>query len=228
MAKHFSKEELQTDPLLENVARATTFFNKNKTIILSILISIVVVVGSFIGYKYYSTEQEQQAQELLSIAEAYYLEGDYDRALNGDSFELTYGFLAIANDFSGTEAGNLANYYASVSSFKIGDIENALSYFENYDAPSGILGVGSISFYASILKENGSLEKAAETFLDAAEWNENEFTTPYNLFRAATIYYELGNLDKAQDLATQILQKYPNSTEATESMKLEGMISTTM
>lgn len=228
MAKHLSKEELQTDPLLENVARATIFFNKNKTIILSILIGIVVVVGSLIGYKYYSTEQEQQAQELLSIAEAYYLEGDYDRALNGDSFELTYGFLAIANDFSGTEAGNLANYYASVSSFKIGDIENALSYFENYDAPSGILGVGSISFYASILKENGSLEKAAETFLDAAEWNENEFTTPYNLFQAATTYYELGNLDKAQDLATQILQKYPNSTDATESMRLEGMISATM
>ena len=129
MAKHLSKEELQTDPLLENVAKATTFFNENKTIILSILIGITVVVGSLIGYRYYSTELEQQAQELLSIAESYYSEGDYDRALNGDSFELTYGFLAIANDFSGTEAGNLANYYASVSSFKMGDIENALSYF---------------------------------------------------------------------------------------------------
>ncbi len=228
MAKHLSKEELQTDPLLENVAKATTFFNENKTIILSIIIGITVVVGSLIGYRYYSTELEQQAQELLSIAESYYSEGDYDRALNGDSFELTYGFLAIANDFSGTEAGNLANYYASVSSFKMGDIENALSYFENYDAPSGILGVGSISFYASILKENGSLEKAAKTFLDAAAWNENESTSPYNLFQAAKTYYELGNLDTAQELATQILQKYPNSPEATESMKLEGMISATM
>lgn len=225
MSKHLSKEELQTDPLLENVAKATTFFNENRTIILAVVIGIVVVVGSLIGYTYYSSSQEQQAQELLAIAEGYYSEGDFDRALNGDSFELTYGFLAIANDFSGTEAGNLANYYASVSSFKLGNIEDALSQFERYDAPNGILGVGSISFYASILKENGSLEKAAETYVEAAEWDENDFTSPYNLLEAAKIYYYLGNYEVAQELADRIIKEYPTSSEATESLRLEGMIS---
>ncbi len=228
MSKHLSKEELQTDPLLENVAKATTFFNENRTVILAVLIGVVVVVGSLIGYQYYSASQEGQAQELLAIAEGYYSQGDFNRALNGDDFELTYGFLAIANEFSATEAGNLANYYAAVSSFKLGNIEDALTYFEMYNAPSGILGVGAVSFYASILKENGSLERAADTYVEAAEWDENEFTSPYNLLKAAEIYYELGDLDAAQETAKRIEIEFPNSAEATESQRIQGMVAASM
>ncbi len=228
MSNKLSKEELQTDPLLENVAKATSFFNENRTIILAVFIGLVVVIGSFVGYQYYSSSQENQAQQLLAIAEGYYTNGDFDRALNGDSFELTYGFLAIANEFSGTEAGNLANYYASVSSFKLGNIEDALAQFESYNAPEGILGVGPISFYASLLKENGSLERAADTYVEAAEWNDNEFTSPDNLLKAAETYFELGDLETAQELAQRILADYPNSLEATESLRLEGKISASL
>ncbi len=227
MSKHLSKEELQTDPLLQNVARATTFFNENRTLIISVFIGIVVVVGSLIGYSYYINNQEQQAQELLSTAERFYSEGDYERALEGnyDGKELTFGFLAIANEFSGTEAGNLANYYASVSSFKLGNIEDALIHFEQFEMPSGILGVGSISFYASMLKENNNLEKAAKTYIKAAEWNVNESTTPYNLLEAAKIYYGLGKLEEAKQLTERIKKEFTNSSEATEAIRLDGKIS---
>jgi len=228
MSKHLSKEELQTDPLLENVAKATSFFIENRTIILAVVIGVIVVTGSLIGYQYYKAALEEQAQELLAIAEGYYSLGDYDRALNGDSFELTYGFLAIANDFSGTEAGNLANYYAAVSSFKLDNIEDALTQFGKYDAPSGILGVGSISFYASILNENGSKERAAQTYIEAAEWDENEFTSPFNLLKAAEIYYALEDFETAQELTHRILTDYPNSSEVTDSHRLNGMISASL
>jgi outer membrane protein assembly factor BamD (BamD/ComL family) len=103
-----------------------------------------------------------------------------------------------------------------------------LAQFEKYDAPSGILGVGSISFYASILKENGSLDKAAETYVEAAEWDENNSTTPYNLLEAAKIYYDLGNYDEAQVLVERIIREYPTSAESTESLRLEGMISASL
>ena len=228
MSKHLSKEELQSDPLAHQVERASAIFNENRTIILAIAIGLVVVIGSLIGYQFYSDSQEEKAQNLLSTAEGYYQEGDYDKALNGDSFELTYGFVAIANDFSGTHAGNLALYYASVSSFKLGNIEEALDYFSRYDAPDGILGVGPISFHASLLKANGSLEKAAETYMKAAKWDVNDSTTPYNLLEAAEIYYELGNTAKAGEIADQILEEYPSSTEAVDTQKLNGKISASL
>lgn len=228
MSKHLSKEELQSDPLIQNVERATTFFNENRTVIVAVVIGVVVIIGSLVGYNFFSASQEQQAQELLATAEGYYSEGDFDKALNGDSFELTFGFKAIADNFSGTEAGNLALYYASVSSFKLDNIEEALDYFSRYDAPKGILGVGPISFYAGLLESNGSLEKAADTYLKAANWDENNSTTPYNMFKAAEVYYELGNMEKARELTDAILTEYPSSSEAVRTQKLSGMISASM
>ncbi len=224
MAKHLSKEQLESDPLIDSYNKAASFFNENRITILAIVISIIVVVGSLVGYNYYSKNQEQQAQQLLAIAEGYYSQGDFDRAINGDSFELTYGFLAIANEFSGTEAGNLATYYASVSSFKLGNIEDALDYLSRYDAPKGILGVGAISFNAKLLLANGSTELAAETFLKAANWDINDITTPYNLYRAAEAYFDAGNLERAKEIADQIIVEYPTSSELTSSQYLQGRI----
>lgn len=224
MSKHLSKEELESDPLIDNYNKAASFFNENKTPILAILLSVVVVIGALIGFNYYSQNQEQKAQQLLAIAEGYYSDGDFDKAINGDSFELTYGFLAIANEYSGTEAGNLAIYYASVSSFKLGNIEEALEYFSRYDAPKGILGVGPVSFNAKLLLSNGSLEKAAETFVKAANWNENSSTTPYNLLKAAEAYYEAGNFEKAKELTDRIVDDYPTSSELSSSQNLQGKI----
>lgn len=224
MSKHLSKEELQSDPLIENYNKAANYVNENKTTILAILISVIVVVGAFIGYNFYSDNQESQAQQLLAIAEGYYSEGDFDKALHGDEFELTYGFLAISNDFSGTEAGNLAIYYAAVSSYKLGNIEDALTYLSRYNAPDGILGVGPINFHAKLLLANGSAEKAAETFVQAANWEVNESTTPANLYSAADAYYQAGNYAKAQEITDQIMEEYPTSSVVIDTEKLQGLL----
>lgn len=224
MAKHLTKEELQTDPLIKSYQNTVTFFNENKTTILAISISLIVVVGSLIGYNFYSASQEEQAQQLLATAEAYYIEGDYEKALNGDTFELTYGFIGIANDFSATEAGNLAIYYAAVSSFKMGDVGNAVEFITRYDAPEGILGVGPISFSAKMHQLNGDKEQAAELFLKAANWDENSSTTPFNLYKAAELYYELGSYEKASELTEQILSDYAGSSEVANAQKLQGRI----
>ena len=79
--------------------KTSEYIQSNKNTI-GISIVIMVITGSIIGYSFYSDSQEEQAQQLLSIAEGYYAEGDYQKALDGDSFELTYGFRAIADDFA--------------------------------------------------------------------------------------------------------------------------------
>ena len=57
---------------------------------------------------------------------------DYEHALKGDSLGYT-GFLAIADEYSSTKAGNLAELYAGMSYAQMGNYEEAVKYLQNYD-----------------------------------------------------------------------------------------------
>jgi TolA-binding protein len=218
------KNELTQDPLIQWFEKSSEYLQTNKTSIIGIAVAVVVITGSIIGYSFYSTAQEEQAQQLLSIAEGYYAQGDYQKALDGDSFELTYGFRAIANDFSGTDAGNLASYYSAISAYQLGNIDQAIGYIEEFEVPEGILGVGAKNLHAKLYLANGSLESAAKTFEAAARWDNNEATTPNNLLSAAELYAELGNTTKATDLVTEILTQFPSSSQEARAEFLKGSL----
>lgn len=224
MSKRLTKEELESDPLIENYNRMVSYYLDNRATIISAAIAVIILIGGTIWYNFYSAAQEEQAQGLLSIAENYYSQGDFENALYGNEFELTYGFDQIADEFPRTKAGNIANYYAAVSCFELGDVENALRYINEFDAPNGILGVGPLTFHANLLLANQSLEEAGAKFIEAANWDKNDVTTPSNLLSAAKVYYELGNYEKADELTTQIINEYSESNQLIESQKLKGMI----
>ncbi|MEX0723828.1 MAG: tetratricopeptide repeat protein [Gracilimonas sp.] len=224
MSKRLSKEELESDPLIENYNRAVSYYIDNKSRILSIAIAVVVLLGSFFGYQYFSSAQESQAQELLSIAEAAYANGEFEEALYGNDFELTYGFDQIADEFPWTNAGNLANYYAAVSSFELGDVDNALMYMNEFSVPRGILGVGPLTFHAKLHLAKEDYTAAADKFLQAAEWNENDVTTPSNLYEAAQAHYSAENYDRATELVNRVINEYPESSKFAESQRLKGML----
>ena len=215
-------DDLTQDPLIQWFEKTNEYIQSNKTSIIGIAVAIVVFTGSIIGYSFYSSSQEEQAQQLLSIAEGYYAEGDYQKALDGDSFELTYGFRAIATDFSGTYAGNLASYYSAISAYQLGNIEQAIGYIESFEVPEGILGVGAKNLHAKLYLANGDMESAAKTFETAARWDNNEATTPDNLLSAAGLYAELGNTTKAADLVEEILTQFPSSSQESRAEFLKG------
>ena len=224
MAENKMNDDITKDPLIQWFENANAYLQTNKNAIISVSVAVVVVIASIIGYSFYSTSQEEQAQQLLSIAEGYYAEGDYVKALDGDSFELTYGFKAIASDFSGTYAGNLASYYAAISSYQLNNVEDALYYMEQFDVPDGILGVGAKNLHAKLFLAQGNFEAAAKRFEDAARWDNNEATTPSNLLSAAELYLEIGKNEKASALVDEILQEYPNSTQEARAEYLRGSL----
>lgn len=224
MAKYHTKEELERDPLAEFIGKVSVFYSQNKTILLSAVVTLAVVVAVLVGYNVYSSKQEAKAQILLAQAENFYSEGDYYTALNGDEVTFTPGFLEIALNYSGTNAGNLAIYYASVSSFKLGNYEDALAYINKYKHVKGILGVSSLSFEASLHELNKEYEKAAEIYTKAAEWDKNDSTTPYNLYKAANAYYHADDYTNASLTIERIISEYPESDEFAGSQRLQGIL----
>lgn len=224
MSKGLKKEDLEQDILIEYSSRFMYYYENNKATVIGGGIGIVLVIGLIIGFFVYSNQQEQEAQNLLGIAEEQLMQGNYETALYGNEDEFTLGFVQISNNYSRTSAGNLASYYAAVSEFELGNYEEALSRIQDFNVPSGIMGVAPVSLYAILLSELERYEEAAQKYIEAAEWNENSSTTPYNLMEAAIAFREAGNPDRALQVVNRILDEYPNSQQSAEAKRMKGLL----
>ncbi len=219
-----TQEELEQDPLLNSYARIQNFYLQNKNVIIGFAVVVLLVIASAIGYHYYQQSQNEEAQELMGMAENYYLRGQYDLALNGSDEDFTIGFKQILDNYSGTQAANLAHYYAAVSEYNLGNPKQALNYINDYDIPDGILGVAPLSFRGVLLTELNNSEAAADAYVQAAEWDENASTTPYNYLEAADAFNDAGNKQQAVKYAQLIVDDYPNSQQLQEAEKLLGRL----
>ena len=224
MSKQRVKDELEQDILLDTFSKAQSFYDKNKSLVIGGIIALVVVIGGSVGYYYYSTAQENQAQNLMGSATQLYMNGDYEKALTGSEVDFSVGFEQIIDNYSITNAANLARYYAAVCEYKLGNTQQALTYIQEYDIPDGIMGVGPLSFYGVLHTELGNHSQAAQKYVEAAEWDKNDSTTPYNYLEAAKAFYDADNQAEAQKYAQLIVDQYANSQQSTDAQKLLGMI----
>lgn len=220
-----TQEELESDPLVQSAERVQIFYGQYKNEIIGGVIALLILIAGGIGYYYYAQSQERQAQQLMSQAETAFLQRDYQTALNGSEEDFTVGFEQIISNYGGTDTGNLARYYAAVCEYNLGNTEAALQYMQEYEAPEGILGVGTISFKGVLHTELGQHEQAAQSYVQAAEWDENDSTTPYNYLEAAKAYRDAGDTEQARQYANMVVDDYPNSNQVAEAERLLGLIS---
>jgi tetratricopeptide (TPR) repeat protein len=217
-------EDMEQDVLIEYSSRFLHFYRNNKAVVWGSGIGFILVIGLIIGYFIYTAQQQSEAEVLLGTAEQYLMQGEYERALYGDEDAFTLGFVQIADNYGRTNSGNLANYYAAIVYYELDQFEEALSYIERFNPPRGIMGVGPQSLYAVILSELGEHEAAAEKFIEAAFWDENESTTPYNLLEAAISYETIGEYEIAIEQLDIIIDQYADSPIVTEAERMRGML----
>lgn len=222
--KHQSKDEITKDVLVTYYARLVDYLNRNTKVVIITGVAIVLVLGLGIGYYYYEQQQDAKAEQLMTNAEKYLRESDYQKALNGDTQNFTVGFSQIVKKYGSTSAGNLARYYAAVCEVNLNHYQKALDYIQDYEVPDGILGVGPISLHAIILSNLGKYKEAGDYYVKAAHWEDNDNTTPYNLIAAANAYLKAEDLNNAQQAVTEVLNKYGNTPFQTQAMKLDGYI----
>ena len=98
MSKGLKKEDLEQDILVEYSSRFMYFYENNKATAIGGGIGIVLAVGLIIGFFVYSDQQEEEAQNLLGIAEEQLMQGNYEVALYGNAQDFTLGFEQISNN----------------------------------------------------------------------------------------------------------------------------------
>lgn len=201
------------DPLNVDEALSTSeaFLFKYKNLLVGIVVAIVVVVCGTLAYKHFIGEpKELKASEALFKGEQYFGNDNYEVALKGDSLGYT-GFLKIADEFSGTDAGNLANAYAGICYAQLGKYEEATKYLDKFSADDYMVAPAIIGTMGNCYAQMGQLDKAAATLLKAADKANSTTLSPIYLLQAGQILEKQGKNAEAVEAYKQIKTKYANS-----------------
>ena len=224
--KHTGAEYLESPELLrEQLTRSEQFLESHKTTVFAVIGVIAVAIAGFFGWKYYQDSQNTEAQNAMYQA-IYYFESDsLDLALNGDGVNL--GFTAIVDEYPGTPAANLANYYAGVSFLKKGQFRPAQLYLEDFSSGDLLVQSRAYSLLGDVHMEQDDFSAALDYYERAAENNPTNEFTPVYLMQAALAAEQLGDTAKAADTYKRIINDYPKSDQVNNAKKylarLEGV-----
>jgi tetratricopeptide (TPR) repeat protein len=212
MAKKGNKTDDQFAQIEETLSKTEQYIENNQENLVRIVGAIVVVIALFIGYqKLYIAPMEQEAQVDMFMAELYFQKDSFNLALNGDGQYL--GFIDIADEYSSTKPGKLANYYAGLSYLNTGDFENAIEYLDDFSSDDIILSSLALGCIGDAYMELEDADNALSYYEDAASYTDNEFTTPRYMLKQAMIHESNGDYDDALALYKGIEEDYKSSRE---------------
>lgn len=197
--------------------KSEAFFDKyKKAIIIGVVALIVIIAGIIVYNTYVASPRADKASTILAKGQEYFAAEQYDKALKGDGASFP-GFVSIANDYSSTDAGNLATLYAGLSYAGQGKWKEAAEYIEKYSAgddqmvspaAEGALG----NAYAHL----NQLDQAVSHLKKAAEKADNNSLSPTFLIQAGEILESQGKKDEALKLYEEVKEKYFNSMQYQE------------
>ena len=213
MAKTVNKTDEQFANVEESLSKAGLYVVKNQNVILKLVGILLIIAFLFIGYtKFYIEPLEKEASEEMYIAEFYFQNNDFDKALNGDG--QFSGFISVASDYSSTDAANLANYYAAICQINLGEYENAINSLNEFSTDDVVLSALSTGLIGDANMELGNVLEALNYYVSAANDNVNSFTTPYFMMKQAGIHKNKEDYASALEIYNSIKSDYPKSTQA--------------
>ena len=221
--KHKKKGEKGSDilenpeVLAERLSRTEQFLEKNKMIVISVIGVLAIVVSAIFLFRYYVSNQNNQAQVDMFQA-VYYFESDsIQKALHGDGNN--YGFLEIIDNYGITETANLAQYYAGASYMKLGEYQEAIDHLTKFSSDDLVVKARALALIGDAHMELGEYSEAAEYYEEAANYKPNQFLSPLYLTKAATAYEKLMDYETAAERYGTIIEEFPQSSEYNNARK---------
>jgi len=221
------------ESLDEGAGKTEEWVAKNQNIILYVVIAIAVIAaGLYLYTAFVKAPQEVEALEESTQAFAFYEQavnstGDqqdslYNLALEGG--EGKYGLLQIAENYSGTDSGNIANYQAGMAYLNLGgsNYQKAIDYLTAYDGDGSIMEAYAKAGIADALIQVDQAADAIKFYNEAADVVPNEFTTPKYLLKGAQAALLTGDNSTAIKNLERIEEEFPEAPEAQTAKILLG------
>ncbi len=203
----------------ENINNREAFFMKyKKAILIAVAAIIVVIAGVFLYISQISGPREEKASTALSKGQTYFNNEMFEQAVNGDGAGFV-GFAKLADEYSGTKAGNLANLYAGLCYANLGkwaEAQKSLDAFSTEDdqmiSPASQAALGDAYAHLNQLdKAVDAFKKAADMADSKAEDDANNSLSPTFFIKAGEVLESQGKKDEALKIYQDIKKKYVNS-----------------
>ncbi|MES2799983.1 MAG: tetratricopeptide repeat protein [Bacteroidota bacterium] len=162
---------------------------------------IVLVVGYF-GYRQLVWKPANEKSK-----DAYWSALNY---VDKDSTELAIDELQGAvKKYDGKIGGEVAQFVLARQLMSKGEFKKALSELESVNVEDTYVSAMSIGLQGDCQSELKKYEEASDLYMEAAEINENDFTTPMYLFKAGLCAEKVKDFDAAVEAYTKIKDDYP-------------------
>ena len=203
----------------EDQPKSEAFLTKYRKPIFIAVAAIVIVIAGFFAYKsLFAGPREEKASTALAKGQEYFNNEIFDKALNGDGQGYA-GFNAIASDYSGTDAANLAHLYAGLCYANLGKWKEAQQALDAYSpssdamvSPAAVAALGNVYAHLNQLdKAVSNLKKAADMADSKAADGANYSLSPIFLLQAGEILENQNKKDEALSLYQDIKKKYVTS-----------------
>jgi len=214
----------------ETASKTEDWVARNQKIIIGLVASVALFTVGYLAYQKFIAEpkQDEAANEMFVAQQNFQKATDgvasdslYKLSLNGS--EGKFGFLKIADEYSGTDAGNLANYYAGMAYLNTGKYAEAIDFLGKFKSEDIVLNAMAKGAIGDAYSQQNKPKEALENYVKAAEVNKNDFTTPRFLLKAGKTALALGNKEDALKYFTDIKDNYDATPEAASVDVLIGL-----
>lgn len=214
----------------ETASKTEDWVAKNQKIIIGFVGAIALLTVGYLAYQKFIAEPKQleAADEMFVSQHNFQLATEgvasdslYKLALNGS--EGKFGFIKIADEYSGTDAGNLANYYAGIAYLNTGKYAEAIEYLGKFKSEDIVLSALAKGAIGDAYSQKNEQQEALDNYLKAVAANKNDFTTPRFLLKAGKTALALGKKEDALKYFTDIKDNFDTAPEAAQVDALIGM-----
>ena len=217
----------------ETASKTEDWVLRNQKYILGVLgVVAVATIGYLLFQRFVAEPKQQTATDDMFVAQKNFqlaVDGTNTKAQDSlftlvlSGSEGKKGMPGIAEDFSGTDSGNLANYYAGIASLNLKKYDDAIKYLEKFSSSDLIVSSLATGAIGDAWAQKKDAKKALEFYVKAASQTTNELTSPRFLLKAGQTSLTLGNKADALKYFTEIKEKYEAAPEAQTIDALIGM-----
>ena len=208
--KKTNSAEKQFANLEEGLSKTEQFIENNSKILFTIIGGLVLLFIGYYGYNnFYKIPLNKKAQKQLFVAEQYFEKDSFQTALEGtNKFD---GLISISEQYSNTQSGQLAKYYAGISYLNIGEYQKAIQILDQYKSDDQLLLSIAKSAIGDAFAQINQPQEAIEYYQKAIQIEKNGLTTPITLMKCAQLYELEEDYNNAIKCYETIKLDYPNS-----------------